>query len=618
MIIYSSSALEFRDAVDNNKISDIIEEKFIKNYMRKPAKSEKNAWTNSMQYMERIIRKASVPDSCGILIEYVIPTTSKRIDFIITGKDEVGLDNYIIVELKQWEFAEATDMPGVVLTFIGGGKNYVTHPSYQAWSYKQFLSDMNEGLYSKNIKGYACAYLHNYKRNEPEPLLLPQYKDVEAEIFFKYDIDELKRFLKKHVCQGNGINTMYLIANGRLRPSKKLMDYVGELFKGNHEFTLIDEQKIAFETIVKEASAPKKKTVIIVKGGAGTGKSVISMNAFGHLLQKTKLVKFVAPNAAFRNVMLDMLQKNDKNNKMRIKNLFSGSGNFIDTPPNFYDVLIVDEAHRLKDGTAYMYNGDNQAADIIKAAKISVMFIDDNQRIRPEDIGSISEIKRVAEIHGADIIEMTLNTQFRCSGAEGFLNWIDDVFQIKSTANYDGWDKESFEFKMCETPIELLEMIKKKDASGYKSRMLAGYAWNWTSIDAGNKNGEIDDVSIPEHNFAMPWNGRAISTSWAIHPEGINQIGCVHTSQGLEFDYVGVIIGYDLKYDKQNFQLYADFNEYKDFTGKKGLKYNRSKLTELIKNIYKILISRSMKGCYIYCRDNALQEYLKKRLEMLK
>lgn len=353
----------------------------------------------------------------------------------------------------------------------------------------------------------------------------------------------------------------------------------------------------------------------MIKGGPGTGKSVISMNALGGLLKYKLNVRFVAPNASFRTVMVETLAKQQAKNKARARSLFAGSGQFFDTPENFYDVLVVDEAHRLKGKGAYQYFGESQIEDIIKASKVNVFFIDDFQRIRPDDIGSVEEIKRIARLHGSEIHELTLSAQFRCSGAEGFINWIDHIFQIRQTGNFNGWDQNAFEFKLIEDPNILYQAIRDKVNEGFKARMLAGFAWNWTKDTEGNRNGEIADVTIEEHGFRMPWNGRAISNTWAIHEKGIEQIGCVHTSQGLEFDYVGVIIGHDLKFNSNKMELYADYDEYKDTMGKRGLKNKNSQLTALIKNIYKVLISRGMKGCYLYCRDQELREYLQGQLE---
>ncbi|SHE15180.1 Uncharacterized conserved protein [Chlamydia abortus] len=620
MIIYSSSALEFCQTVDRNEITMKIENAFIDRMGKKPSLGEKRAWTNSMQFMERIIRNSRIADDCGIMIEYNIPSTSRRIDFIVAGQDENAQDNFVIVELKQWDSAQATEKEDLVVAYIGRNYRETPHPSYQAWSYRQMLTDMNEAIALHDLKGHSCAYLHNYRVPDPDPIKHERYQSIirEAPLFLADDSTKLQQFLYKHIGQGKGINLLYLIENGKIRPSKKLIDHVNGLFKGNSEFILLDEQKVAYETIMTLAQDTSIKRTVIVQGGPGTGKSVISMNALGGLINQKLNVKFVAPNASFRTVMVETLAKQQARARTRTRMLFAGSGQFYDAPPDFFDVLIVDEAHRLKGKGAYQYLGDNQIEDIIKASKVNVFFIDDYQRIRPDDIGSIAEIKRIAAKYQSEVMEYSLSAQFRCSGAEGFLNWVDDVLQIQPTANYDGWDHEAFGFELVDTPNQLYDMIYSKVNEGFKARLLAGFAWDWTGEREGNRNGEVPDVRIEEHGFQMPWNARSISSTWAIHESGVNQIGCVHTSQGLEFDYVGVIIGNDLKYDLDKLELYADYEEYKDRVGKRGLKSKPAQLTALIKNIYKILLSRGIKGCYVYCRNPELQQYLQKRLKQIR
>jgi hypothetical protein len=295
--------------------------------------------------------------------------------------------------------------------------------------------------------------------------------------------------------------------------------------------------------------------------------------------------------------------------------LLSGSGKFYGSKANIFDTIVVDEAHRLKNGNAYMYKGENQVQDIINASKVSIFFVDEDQMIRPDDIGSISEIKRVSELFGADIVELELQAQFRCSGADGYINWINDVLKIRDTANFDGWDKKDFEFKIVESPNLLRNLIKEKANQGFYSRILAGFAWEWTQENKGNPNAQINDVKITELDFEMPWNSRKVGSTWAINENGIDQIGCVHTSQGLEFDYVGVIVGSDLKYDKETDKFFSEWNSYKDTKGKQGLREDPEKLCKMIRNIYRILMSRGMKGCYVYFRDKSTEEYFKDRLK---
>lgn len=619
MIIYQSSALEFRNSVDNNQIVFDIEKQFIEKYGKHVSDSEKSSWNNSLKFMETIVRNSKVADDCGVLIEYGIPASSKRIDFVISGCDQQDEANFVIIELKQWSKAQATDKLNVVQSYVGSNVRDLTHPSYQAWSYKQHIMDMNEAVYSQNIIGHSCAYLHNYQESKPEPLTQSQYQEIikESPIYFRQDHLKLQDFLYKFVGKGKGLEILYRIENGKIKPSKKLIDYVSSMFAGNKEFIMLDEQLVAYSNIIYAAKEAKCRTTIIVKGGPGTGKSVISMNAFGELLKNEKNIKFVAPNASFRTVILESLVKNKKQGRQRMSGLFAGSSSFYNTPEKTFDVIIVDEAHRLKGKGAYMYQGINQIEDIIHASNINVFFIDDNQRIRPDDIGCVNEIKKIADRYKSKVIEFELEAQFRCAGAEGFMNWVDHTLQIRDTANYDGWDKGTFDFAIMDTPNAVYEKIKEKTKNGKNARMLAGFAWKWTADKEGNNNGQIDDVVIEKHQFRMPWNARSNSTTWAIQEGGIEQIGCIHTSQGLEFDYVGVIIGDDLKFNSSKMELYSSYDNYFDAMGKRGLKDNPVELIKLIKNIYKVLLSRGMKGCYIYCCDKELDGYIRGRLSKM-
>lgn len=613
MIIYSNTNLAFRQDVESNHIADIIETNFIEKIGHRESPAEKTAWRNSMQYMERILRNSKIEDDCGVLIEYTIPNTSKRVDFIVTGRNEKQEKNYVLVELKQWEEASATDIPELVHTFVGGGFRDVLHPSYQAESYSRMMGLMNEGIYDNNIIGFPCVYLHNYERKTPEPLLDPRYRDgiKQAPIYFMDDYRKLQDYLKKMVGAGKGMDILYEMEHGRIRPSKALVDCVDSLYAGNDEFVLLDEQVVAYNTICRELEKIDRKKTIIVKGGPGTGKSVISFKVLHKLIDRRLNAKFVAPNEAFREVMVKKLVASKVDKAKNIKPLFGGSGAFFGVPLNAYDVLVVDEAHRLKGKGAFMYKGDNQIKDIIHASRLNVFFVDDTQKIVPVDIGSVSEIRKAAEEEGSEVVEMELKAQFRCSGAEGFVNWVTHTLQIEDTANYEGWDQKEYEFRIFEDPNDLYETIRRKnDETNNNARMVAGFAWDWSE----DVNAAVDDVTIPEKNFRMPWNARNQRALFAVKEDSVNQVGCIHTVQGLEFDYVGVIIGNDMKYDPDTHSILVEFDEYKDKSGKKGLKKQQDRLTQYVKQIYKVLMSRGRYGCYVYCRDENLKKYLESRL----
>jgi uncharacterized protein len=599
MIIYQNNVKGFRDEVDNNQIADVMVAKYKLSFKKSPNPAEVNSWRASLKYMETALRKADTHDECGVLIEYNIPSTMKRVDFIIAGKGDDAGSNIIIIELKQWQEIQFSEVRHLVRTHIGGGLRDTVHPAQQSRSYRNFIENMNEAVEQKSIKILSCAYLHNYKRRQPEPLLDSRYNEIidDTKIFLQEDGNQLAEYIKKYVGHGKGMDILYDFENGRIRPSQKLMDSVGEMFQGNSHFVLLDEQLVANEAILHYTADNRKKRTIIVTGGPGTGKSVISMNIFGQLLQKEKNVRFVAPNASFRSVMTEYLALSKVSSKKRIDFLFMGSGQFLDAAPNEFEVLVVDEAHRLKGKGAYQYFGANQVEDIIKASTVNVFFVDDTQQIRPTDIGTEKEIARVAKSLGSEVITYKLEAQFRCSGNDGYINWLDNTLQIRETANFDGWENGDFEFKVFDDPNILFDAIKDKHNQGLVARVLAGYAWKWTSEKDGNNDAQVADVTIDKYGFAKAWNSRKTSTLFAVDPNGIDQIGCVHTTQGLEFDYVGVIIGNDLMYDPKTLTFTAQPQNYYDTTGKKGLKDDPAKLTEYLKNIYKILMTRGMKGC---------------------
>lgn len=619
MILYQNTAAGFQQDVENNRIADELEAAFIDKLHHRPAPNEKRSWENSLYRMETILRKAGVPDDCGTLIEYNIPGSGKRIDFLITGHDKAQNKNFIIVELKQWEDAMATDLQHTVKTFLNGGYHDVAHPSYQASSYKQFFRDMTTCVEENGLHPYSCAYLHNYARRTSEPLLDPQYADIvkDTPVFLKEDTQKFEDYVAEKVGQGDGMPIVDEITGSKTRPTRKFIDYVSQIYEGNPVYTMLDEQQIAYANIMKYAANATKRTTIIVNGGPGTGKSVVAMNAFIALFKlyrdqdKDGGILFVAPNASFRTAMIDILAKHKSDTKTRLKQIFSGSGSFYDAESESYDVLIVDEAHRLKSKGTYMYRGESQVADIVRASRVNIFFVDDNQQIRPDDEGSRDYIKACARQHHSEIIEVELKAQFRCSGAEGYLNWLDHTLQLADTANFDGWDDGAFEFKLMDTPQELEHYVEDKNAQGFKARMLAGYAWKWTP-EKENPDANVPDVDIPEFGFARPWNSRHDQYSWAINDSGQHQVGCIHTSQGLEFDYIGVIIGRDLQYDPETHELVGDYNNYYDSTGKKGLKDNPDRLTKYIKDIYRVLLSRGMKGCAVFCCDENLRAYFKK------
>jgi uncharacterized protein YPL245W len=623
MLVYEGIKSEFINDVDLGIIADRIRNKYIDVVKKRPSMPEFNSWKNSMQYMRGVLSDLEIPANTGIAIEYNIPPTGCRIDFMMSGYDQ-GKSNVVIVELKQWDkVTEVSQMDGIykVNTFTGGGMRDVNHPSYQAMTYANLIKDYNEAVQLKNINVVPCAYLHNYYFGNDDTLLSNNYKEYtdKAPLFGHNDVIKLRSFIKKYIKSGDDGNILYEIDNGRIRPSKMLQDSLKNMLKGNKEFYMIDNQKIVYEYALRNAIdtiSKNEKNVMIVRGGPGTGKSVLAVNLLVELNNRNMTCFYVTKNAAPRKVYSSKLRGDFT--QTYINHLFQSSGNFTYEERNKLDCLIVDEAHRLnaKSGM-YQNKGENQVKEIINAAKFSVFFIDENQKVTLKDIGSEDLIKKFAKEQGAGIYTFDLDSQFRCNGSDGYVAWLDRVLGIRDTVNFDitGFD---YDFRVLDNPNEVRKLVEGKNVNN-KSRIVAGYCWNW--ISNGKNNSEIHDIEIPEYNFSMSWN-LANSNTWAIDSNSINEVGCIHTCQGLEFDYVGVIIGNDLRYDGLNVitdyskraRTDTSLNGIKKIADEQGEEVANKIADNIIKNTYRTLMTRGMKGCYVYCTDKKLNEYLKENL----
>ena len=338
-----------------------------------------------MLYMNNILSDTAIPDKAGVSIEYRVPQTSNRIDFILTGKNKNKVDTAVIVELKQWSDVKLTSKDAIVETFVGGREREINHPSYQAWSYAALLYDFNETVREENIALIPCAYLHNCEANDV--INHSFYKDhiSKAPSFLKNDAIQLQSFIKQHVKHGDSDGIMYRIDHGKIKPSKNLADMLVSLMEGNPEFIMIDDQKLVFESVLAlaEESTPENKNVLIVEGGPGTGKSVVAINLLVELTNREMLTQYVSKNAAPREVYASKLKGSYK--KSHIDNLFKGSGSYINCETNTFDVLVIDEAHRLAERGIYDPIGGNQIKEIICASKHSVFFIDEDQRVTWKD-----------------------------------------------------------------------------------------------------------------------------------------------------------------------------------------------------------------------------------------
>ena len=611
MIVYSGTKRTFEKDIVNGVIAERLHSLFTNFGIGSEGKAEYNSWKASLPRIGLIVADRRIDDNVQVALEYQIPLTAKRVDFMVAGNDG-SKDNVVIVELKQWEDCTPTSRENVVKAFTGGAQREVAHPSQQAYSYARMIENFNEAVRENNIGLVPCAYLHNYKEGNRVHICHPSYREAiaDAPVFLQQDGDKLSEFIADYVTKPSRKDLFDIIENGKLKPSKALQDTVGYVLNGNEEYVMIDEQQVAYATVLKlveNTIKDSEKHAIIVQGGPGTGKSVIAINLLAKITNNGYSCVYCSKTSAPRYTFAQHLIKG-KHKLGYLKGLFKGAGDVYKLAPDTYDCMLVDEAHRLAARSGLYSKGKNQVREIMQACKISVFFVDEDQIVTTKDIGTIDEIERQAADLGIKVHKgpsLTLTSQFRCNGSDGYMAFVDDVLGIRHTANRDYFDLD-YDIRVFRDASAMREALREKNDRN-KARMIAGYCYPWNS----QKDKSGMDIILPG-GFEAQWN---FSTeAFATDPDSFEQVGCIHSTQGLEFDYVGLIIGKDLIY--RDGEVKTDRTAIADSDHSSGIKgcKDAALADRLLRNTYKVLMTRGQKGCYIYCEDEALGAYMKERI----
>ncbi len=623
MRLYAGTSKNFIEDTIRNQIAEKLRKAFFDYYRHMPPPGEMHAWTNSLVRIKDVVQRAELTDH-GIILEYQLPLSSKRLDFLVCGKDGDERDNAVIVELKQWSSSRESVGMNEVSTLVGGGFRDMLHPSAQVSFYRQYLQDTHTAFYDgpAPVLLHSCAYLHNYPRDPGDVIFAPKFAKLldESPVFTADDFDPICEYLRTPLVKGDGMDVLRRVEESKYRPSKKLMDHVAAMIGGNPQYVLLDEQRVVYDKImgiVEMGFHRRKKFVVIVRGGPGTGKSVIAINLMSDLLKKGFNAQYATGSRAFTETLRNVIGR-------RGSVQFKYFNSYAAAQPEEVDVLICDESHRIRETsnsrfTKIVNRSDlPQVEELIRAARVCVFFIDDDQVVRPGEIGSTDYLKNAADKLHTNIDEYTLDIQFRCAGSEAFIGWIENTLGIHRTP-YALWNskEESFDFRIFNSPLELETAIRAKARDGFSSRMTAGFCWPWSN--ARSDGTLIDDVIIGE--YRRPWNakpeasrlakGIPKATLWAHDPGGIEQIGCIYTAQGFEFDYVGVIFGNDLVYRFDGSSWIGDRSHSADPV----VKRDKTNFLNLVKNTYRVLLSRGLKGCYLHFLDKETERFFQSRME---
>ncbi len=623
--LYWGTTGAFIEHEKQNQIATTLTKAFFDHYGWKPPESEVRSWRNSLRALANAIELGGFDDH-GLLLEFQLPLTSRRLDAMITGHDRSGHPGAVIVELKQWsDDVQPSRVEDMVTVRYGKRLKETLHPSAQVGQYRQYLADSHETFHEGAVRLRACAYLHDFHHDDQSELLSPRHANVLGvyPLFAGDRVTELVEFLDDHLGDGRGVGVLRSVREGKYRPHKKLLDHTAAMIKGEPSYVLLDEQQVVFKTILAKVAESRDlgtKSVFVIRGGPGTGKSVIALNLVAELAGNDYVVHHATGSAAFTNTVR-------KRVGTRASGLFKFFNSYLNAEDDTLDVLICDEAHRIRRFSWDRFRKKKaidpdrpQIDELLSVARVSVFFIDDMQAVKRDEIGNSDEIERLAEEHGAEVHEYDLEAQFRCGGSEGYVRWVEQTLDLRRTASQLWGGIDTFEFDIVDSPEELDAMIRARADEGFSARLVAGYCWRWSEP---REDGTLaDDVQID--NWSRPWNARPNATGlaegvpkshfWASEPGGIDQVGCIYTAQGFEFDYAGVIFGNDLVYRPRQGWIGRP-----EFSYDGGLKRGTTEedFTQLVKNTYRVLLSRGLKGCYVYFTDEKTRDFFESRLDRM-
>jgi uncharacterized protein len=614
MQLFSGIADEFIERTNDSTLPQTLEHNFARFMGHRPSTSEVRSWQNSLFHLATTLRQAEV-DEAGVIIEYRLPASSKRLDAMIVGPGADAADRAVIVELKQWSCGFRSGIEDCVVLDDAGRTGYHLHPSSQAAQYAEYLRGYHTAFYGAGglqpLPLLACSFLHNANSRTCGELLDPEFASLLAESpLFTADMrDQLGQFVHDKVGVGDGREALERVLNSKYMPSRRLLDNAASMIEGNPVFTLLDEQQVVLNIVntkLREMSKVSTDAVILVLGGPGTGKSVIAVRLLAELAREGRNVVHCTGSKAFTTNLRAQVGR-------PASTLFKYFSAFVDSEPKSIDVLIADEAHRIRATSNTRFSKKStkpQVNEMMDAAKLSVFLLDHHQVVRPGEVGTPQLIREAAQANDVDFFEIELKGQYRCSGSESYLRWLDNVLALDGDPDLS-W-KDEYEFQICAGPEELEGLILKQAGSGFTARLVAGFCWPWSKPQPDGSL--VPDVVVGD--WHRPWNrkekggeppGRHPYTLWATQPQSVGEVGCIYSAQGFEFDYCGVVFGNDLVWRSDHWEAVKQNSC--DRIVKTSADMERN-----LRNTYRVLLSRGMRGTSVFFLDDETRRHFEEAL----
>jgi len=614
--LYRQSVRGF-SAVEHH-FADLIAEQMTIRTGRRPSPGERRSWERSIPALCADLVSAGLSD-VEMLFEYQLPLTSKRADVVLVGKHpKTGGPSYLVVELKQWSSAERFEDSDTLVRIEQYGDRPVTHPVLQVRGYCDYMLDFTAILADSPLSLAGVAYLHNATDSGVADLFrIPG--DRLGSVFTGQRRSEFQDFLGSRFAQGqSGASYADALLASRIAPSKQLLAVAADEVQRREMFVLLDEQQDAFNLVlhaVERARRANEKTTVIISGGPGSGKSVIALSLLGELSRQGRTVIHATGSRSFTQT----LRKVAGARAPRVQKMFQYFNSFMGAEANDLDALILDEAHRIRETSvnrwtkAEFRSGRPQIDELIAAARVPVFLLDEFQVVRPGERGTVEDIEQNAKARGIRVEKIRLDAQFRCGGSEEYLLWVKRLLGLTPGGPIPWIGDPRFDVEVVDSPAEMEASLATRLEDGYSGRIAAGYCWPWS--DPRPDGTLVRDVKIG--GWSRPWNlkgdrsvgGAPAAALWATDPAGFDQVGCVYTAQGFEYDYAGVIIGPDLVWRDNAWVMVRSANKDPDF--RNGTKVDNIQADRLIRNVYKVLLTRGMRGVAIHSVDRQTNDRLR-------
>lgn len=607
-------------AVTTDSVVEKLLEQMLVQYGRRTGAAEVRSWRNSIPALAQDLVDAGL-GGVEVLLEYRLPLTSRRVDAVLAGRHpRTGRSSFVVIELKQWTRVHAWEGDPDLVEVDGMRGGPKLHPGVQVGGYCDTIVDFTRSLSGDFDSVAGVAYLHNALNRQPVVDLFDRRPDQHSQVFTGADRSAFHEFLRSRLDPDvTGAPYADELLRSAVGPSKQLLALAAEEVQNREQFVLQGNQELAFKLVMHEVARAQRedtKAVVIVSGGPGSGKSVIALSLLGELARQGRSVMHATGSRSFTMT----LRKVAAVRNPRVRKLFKYFNQFMDAERNGLDVLILDEAHRIRETSANRYTkaehrtGRLQLEELIAAARVPVFLLDEHQVVRPGEMGAVETIAAYVLECGLRVHEVDLPDQYRCGGSQEYVDWVVALLGLVGEGAEVRPSDDRFEVRVADSPEELEQIIRIKAADGYSARITAGYCWPWS--DPLSSGELMPDVRIG--NWARPWNvkgDRRIgdappAATWATDTGGIDQVGCVYTAQGFEYDWSGVIIGPDLVWRDGQFVSQRSANRDPDFRSRKNV--DDKQFDDLVRNVYKVLLTRGLVGTVIYSTDSETRAALRR------